>query len=180
MWIFLGLLGICLIYVMLTYNSLIKHKNLVEEAYATMDVYLKKRADLIPNLINTVKGYASHEQATFEKVITARSKAIQSSNIEERATNENTLSQSLKSLFALGESYPDLKADNQFLSLQDKLTKVEEDIAKSRKYYNAVTKELNTKIQLFPANLIASSFGFKASTYFSVNSEVRDSLKVEF
>lgn len=167
-------------YIFSTYNGFIKIRNAVEEAFSTMDVYLKKRYDLIPNLVETVKGYATHERETFEKIVEARSKAMNATSIEERQASENMLTGTLKSLFALSENYPELKADTQFLDLQKQLQKVEEDIAQSRKYYNAVVKALNTKVESFPSNLVAKIFGFKRGTYFTAEETERENVQVKF
>lgn len=164
----------------LSYNGFISLKNKSEEAFSTMDVYLKKRFDLIPNLVETVKGYAAHEQVTLEKVIKARNEAMKAQTLEERQVSENSLSGTLKSLFALSESYPDLKADSSFLNLQNQLQKVEEDIAQSRKYYNGVVKSFNTKVESFPDNLLAMIFGFKKYPYFMIDDGERQNVNVSF
>jgi len=164
----------------LSYNVFIALKNKSEEAFATMDVFLKKRFDLIPNLVEAVKGYASHEQATLEKVIKARNEAMKAQTLEDRQASENILSGTLKSLFALSESYPDLKANSSFLNLQNQLQKVEEDIAQSRKYYNGVVKSFNTKVESFPDNLLAMLFGFKKYPYFMIDDGERENVKVSF
>lgn len=175
--LFLLLLGL---FLMVNYNGFIKLRNTVEEAFSTMDVYLKKRYDLIPNLIETVKGYAKHESETLQNVIEARNKAMNAQSIEERQNSENALTGTLKSLFALSEGYPELKADRQFLDLQTQLQKVEEDIAQSRKYYNAVVKSMNTKVESFPSNLVASVFGFKKSDFFTIQESERENVRVSF
>ena len=132
----IALVAIIALYVMATYNGFINLRNSVEEAFSTMDVYLKKRYDLIPNLVETVKHYAIHEKETLEKVISARTMAMGSQSIDERVQNENMLSGTLKSLFAVSESYPDLKADTSFLNLQNQLSSIENEISQARKYYN--------------------------------------------
>ncbi|MBN7772924.1 LemA family protein [Clostridium aminobutyricum] len=163
------------------YNGFIKLKNSVEEAFSTMDVYLKKRYDLIPNLVETVKGYAAHEAGTLEKVISARNKAQSATTVEDKLTNENILSGTLKNLFALAESYPDLKANTNFLDLQQQLQRVEEDIANSRKYYNAVVRTFNTKCESFPSLIIAKVFNFVRKPMFEVEDETeRKVVKVQF
>ncbi|MGI6256455.1 MAG: LemA family protein [Anaerovoracaceae bacterium] len=163
------------------YNGFVKLKNNVEEAFATMDVYLKKRFDLIPNLVQTVKGYAAHESETLDKVVRARSMIQNSSSQEERLDNENFLSGTLRSLFAVSEAYPDLKANENFLDLSGQLKRVEEDIANSRKYYNAVVKMYNTKREVFPSNIIAGMFHFDKKPLYEVGSqEERENVKVEF
>ncbi len=163
-----------------TYNSLIKLKNSVEEAFSTMDVYLKKRRNLIPNLVETVKGYASHEKETLEKVIQARNMATQATTPEESIKNENMLTGTLRSLFAISENYPDLKANTNFLDLQAQLKAIEDEIASSRKYYNAVVKAFNTKIEVFPSNLIAGMFHFERRTMFEIQEEERENVQVQF
>jgi len=163
------------------YNGFIKLRNKVEEAFATMDVYLKKRYDLIPNLVETVKGYAKHESETLQKVISARNMAANATTTEEKVAGENMLQGTLKSLFAIAESYPDLKANTEFLNLQGQLSEMEADIANSRKYYNAVVKEFNTKIEVFPSNIIAGIFKFTRKTMFEVEeAEQRQNVKVQF
>lgn len=169
-----------ILWVIITYNGFIKLKNRCEEGFSTMDVYLKKRFDLIPNLVATVKGYAKHETETLEKVIAARNSGSRNS-MEEKIQDENQISNALRQIFALSESYPDLKADANFKELQAQLTKIEEDIANSRKYYNAVVVMFNTKCEMFPSNTIASIFHFTKKPLFSVDDESeRENVKVEF
>ncbi len=163
------------------YNGFIRRKNLVEEAYATMDVYLKKRYDLIPNLVNTVKGYAKHEKETLEKVVMARNAAANAATPAEKAANETVMESALGRLFALAENYPDLKASAQFLDLQGQLSAIEGEIAEARKYYNAVVKIFNTRVEMFPASILAAIFGFKRYDMFEVGSvEERENVKVSF
>ena len=163
------------------YNSFIKLKNSCEEAFSTMDVYMKKRFDLIPNLVETVKGYASHEKETLEKVMAARNGVQSAATVEEKMAQENVLTGTLKSLFAVAEAYPDLKANTNFLDLQNQLNLVEEDIENSRKYYNAVVKQFNTKCEVFPSNLIAGIFHFEKKPMFEVEAqEERQNVKVSF
>ena len=174
-------MALLVIYLITCYNSFVKLNNKIKEAYATMDVYLKKRYDLIPNLVETVKGYAKHEQGTLEKVIQARNMAMNAGSVDERVEGENILSGTLKSLFALSESYPDLKANENFVSLQSDLNRMEEEIASSRKYYNAIVNTFNTKTEVFPSNLIANMFGFSVKPLFEVENEnERQNVKVEF
>jgi len=169
-----------ILWVIITYNGFIKLKNRCEEGFSTMDVFLKKRFDLIPNLVATVKGYAKHETETLEKVIAARNSGSRNS-MEEKIQDENQISNALRQIFALSESYPDLKADANFKELQAQLTKIEEDIANSRKYYNAVVVMFNTKCEMFPSNIIASIFHFTKKPLFSVDDESeRENVKVEF
>jgi LemA protein len=163
------------------YNGFVRLCNMVEEAFSTMDVYLKKRYDLIPNLVETVKGYAAHEAGTLEKVVQARNLAAGARTIEDKIQGENMLQGTLKSLFAIAESYPELKANTNFLDLQAQLQRIEDEIANSRKYYNAVVKEFNIKTEAFPSNLIAGIFGFTHRTMFEVNDEAeREAVKVKF
>ncbi len=162
------------------YNSLSKLKIKVDEAFSTMDVYFKKRYDLIPNLVETVKGYAKHERETLEAVVNARNSAI-SAQGDARLENENALSGALNKLFALSEAYPELKADTQFLNLQNQLQKVEEDIANARKYYNGVVRQYNEKCITVPSNIVAGLFHFEQKPYFSVANEAeRENVQVKF
>ena len=164
-----------------SYNGFVKIKNGVEEAFATMDVYLKKRFDLIPNLVETVKGYAAHEAGTLEKVISARNQVQSATTVEDKLANENILTGTLRNLFALAESYPDLKANTNFLDLQQQLLKVEDDIANSRKYYNAMVRTFNTKCESFPSLIIANIFKFVKKPMFEVDDESeRKNVKVQF
>lgn len=175
------IVAILVIYVIAGYNGFIKLKNKCEEGFATMDVYLKKRYDLIPNLVETVKGYATHEKDTLEKVIAARNMAQGAATIEDKIAGENILQGTLKSLFAVAEGYPDLKANTNFLDLQNQLKQLEDDIANSRKYYNAVVKQFNTKCEMFPSNIIASIFHFERKPMFEVESvEERQNVQVKF
>lgn len=169
------------LFVIGAYNGLVKLRNLVEEAFSTMDVYLKKRYDLIPNLVETVKGYAAHEAGTLEKVVQARNMAASAGSIEDRIQGENMLTGALRSLFALAEAYPDLKANANFMDLQAQLQKVEEDIANSRKYYNATVREYNTRTEVFPYNFIAGLFKFTRKALFEVTEEAeRQRVEVKF
>ena len=171
---------IVLIFVVM-YNGFVRANNDCEEAYSTMDVYMKKRYDLIPNLVETVKGYASHEKETLQKVIEARNFAQGATTVEDKIAGENALTGTLKSLFAISEAYPDLKANTNFLDLQNQLKSLEEDIANSRKYYNAVVKLYNNKCQVFPSNIIGQMFNFKLRQMFQVDSEEeRRNVKVSF
>jgi LemA protein len=172
---------IILLWVWGSYNGFVKLKNMVQEAFSTMDVYLKKRYDLIPNLVETVKGYAQHEKETFEKVISARNMAASATTVDEKVEKENILQGTLKSLFAIAEAYPDLKANANFMQLQGDLNRIEEDIANSRKYYNAVVKQYNIKREAFPSNIISGMFGFEKRSMFEVAGEQeRENVKVQF
>ena len=180
-WIIIGIVIVLALIFIGMYNSFIKLRVSCEEAFSTMDVYLKKRFDLIPNLVETVKGYASHEKETLEKVIAARNNLQNASTVEEKMAGENALQGTLKTLFAVAEAYPDLKANTNFLDLQNQLQSVENDIANSRKYYNAVVKQFNTKCEMFPSNIIASMFHFERKPMFEVDSaEERKNVEVKF
>lgn len=162
------------------YNGLIRLKNQTQEAWSDIDVQLKRRYDLIPNLIQTVKGYATHEQATLEKVIQARNMAMQSSGTA-KAEAENALSSTLKSIFALSENYPDLKANQNFLKLQDELSDTENKIQAARRFYNGNVRDFNTKLQVFPTNIFGKMLGFTNYEFFGLeNPAERENVKVSF
>lgn len=168
------------IWVISTRNALVSLKNDTEEGFSTIDVSLKKRWDLIPNLVETVKGYASHEQNTLTGVIEARNKAMTASSPEEKFAAENALTGTLRSLFALKEAYPDLKASQQFSMLQSQLSAIENEIAQNRKYYNATVKKFNNKIMFFPSNLIAKSMKLTKKAYFEAEEGERQNVQVKF
>lgn len=177
----IGIAVLLVVYLVTAYNGFVKLKNTIEEAFATMDVYLKKRYDLIPNLVETVKGYATHEASTFEKVVQARNFAANATNIEDKLKGENMLQNTLRTLFAVAEAYPELKANTNFLDLQDQLNRVENEIASARKYYNAVVREFNTMTEAFPSNLIAGMFKFTRRPMFEVDDETqRQAVNVKF
>ncbi|NBG86935.1 LemA family protein [Isachenkonia alkalipeptolytica] len=182
--ILIGVIAVIILLFAGKYNRLVTLRNRVKNAWSQIDVRLQQRNDLIPNLVNTVKGYAKHESETLERVIQARNQlmAAQSEeNVKEAAKAENQLQSTLKSLFALRESYPDLKANTNFLDLQEKLKGMEDKLASVRQYYSDSVTRYNTEIEKFPANLIASMFGFKAMELFEVeNEEVRKAPKVKF
>ncbi len=163
-----------------SYNSFVKLNNSVKEAFSTMDVYLKKRWDLIPNLVETVKGYAAHEKSTLEEVIRLRNSAYDSMDTNDKVKANKDLSAGISKLMMLAENYPDLKANENFRNLSNQLESLENDIASSRKYYNAVVKDLNNKVQMFPSNIIAKLFGFKSMDMFEVEEKERENVKVEF
>ncbi|MGB9715005.1 MAG: LemA family protein [Thermodesulfovibrionales bacterium] len=164
------------------YNKLIRLRNTVKSSWADIDVQCKKRYDLVPNLVETVKGYASHERTLFEKVTEARTTAMHASSPSEKAKAENMLTETLKTLFAVAEAYPDLKASTNFLQLQSQLKELEDNIENARRYYNAVVRDYNILIESFPSNIIASSFSFKQEEFFALESpEVeRKPVKVSF
>lgn len=183
--IFWVVLGIVVIYLVASYNSFVRLINNAKEALADIDVQLKRRFDLIPNLVETVKGYASHEQETLQKVIDARNSAMSAmsgGNLSAEANAENVLSGTLKSLFALSENYPDLKANANFIELQRELSDTENKIQSSRRFYNANVRDLNTKTEMFPSNIIAKVFNFKQMEFFDLadNAEQRENIKVSF
>ena len=168
----LGVLFVGVIYLVATYNGLVSLRNRVREAWSDIQVQMKRRYDLIPNLIETVKGYASHESGTLEKVIQARNMAMANNGTPaEQAKSENILSGTLKSLFALSENYPDLKANQNFLRLQEELTDTENKIKASRRYYNGNVLALNNKVEMFPTNIIAAMFSFKKAVFFELYEE---------
>ncbi|MGI6329786.1 MAG: LemA family protein [Bacilli bacterium] len=178
-YIVIGIVALLLIYTFIVYNNLIKLSNKIKEAFATMDVYLKKRWDLIPNIVEIVKGYAKHEKDTLEKVINLRNDAYDKMSINDKIDTNEKLTAGISKLMMLVESYPDLKANQNFLDLSLQLSKVEEDIANSRKYYNAVVRNMNDKVQMFPSNIFASLFGFKENKFFEVSNSERENIKVK-
>lgn len=179
----LGAIAVVVAWLIATYNGLVKMRNRVKEAWSDIDVQLKRRYDLIPNLVNTVKGYAAHEKEVFQKVTEARSKAMQAEskgNAAESAQAENMLSGALKSLFAVAENYPELKANENFLELQRELSDTENKIQASRRFYNGNVRDFNTKQEQFPTNLIASMFGFKPAEFFEIEEGEKENPKVDF
>jgi LemA protein len=169
-----------LIAVIVIYNSLIKLRVQADNAWSDIDVQLKRRYDLIPNLVEVVKGYAAHERGTFEAVIAARSRAMAALGPAARAEAEGELQQTLKSLFALSEAYPQLQAASNFRSLQDSLERIEDALQNARRYYNAVVRDLNTRVQQFPANLVAGAFGIHEREFFAIDEGQRQSPQVPF
>lgn len=165
-WIALALIVLWLVYM---YNSLITSRNRVDEAWSDIEVQLKRRYDLIPNLVNTVKGYAKHEEGLFTKVTDARSAAMAAPNPQQKLAAENQLTQTLRSLFAVAENYPDLKANQNFLSLQGDLTDTEDKIQASRRFYNSNVRDFNTKLQTFPTNFFASMFSLTTRPFFDID-----------
>ena len=162
------------------FNALIKLKNQTQEGFSDIDVQLKRRHDLIPNLIETVKGYAKHEREVFEKVTQARTAAINAQGVNEKIKAENMLSETLKSIFAVAENYPDLKASQNFLKLQDELSDTENKIQAARRFYNGQVRDFNTKIQIFPNNLVASLLGFGKFDFFEAGASERENVAVKF
>lgn len=173
-------LALLAVFVVAIYNALIKLRNKVDEGWSDIDTQLKRRYDLIPNLVETVKGYASHEKDTLQKVTEARTKAMNAKGVQDKQQAENMLTGALKTIFALAENYPDLKANQNFLELQKTLTEIEENIQLSRRYYNATVRDFNTKLQVFPNNLIAAPLGFKKRDFFQIDEEEKKNIKVSF
>ena len=173
LWIIIGVVALIAIFVWATYNSLVTLRVRVDEAWSDINVQLKRRLDLIPNLIETVKGYAKHESSVFEKVTEARASVMSAKGVKETAAAENQLEGTLKSLFAVAEAYPDLKANENFLELQRELVDTEDKIQASRRFYNSGVAGLNTKIQTFPANVIAGMFKFTNRDFFDVEESER-------
>ena len=175
------LLVLAVVYIIATHNSFVSLENKIDEAISTMDVFLVKRAELIPNLVATVKGYAKHESETLEKVIEARQKALTSGDTNAKINAENSVSEAIRSVFAIAESYPELKADNGFTTLQKQLESIEEDVATSRRYYNGIVRQYNTKLQTFPSSLVASFNNLQKHEMFEAANDIqRSNVKVEF
>ena len=172
------ILAIAVIAVVL-YNGLVRSRNQVDEAWSDIEVQLKRRYDLIPNLVNTVKGYAAHESGVFEKVTQARAAAMGAGTMQEKLKDENMLSGALKSLFAVAENYPELKANQNFMQLQTDLTDTEDKIQASRRFYNGNVRDYNTKIQQFPGNIFASMFGFGKREFFDIDEKGPEGQPVE-
>lgn len=170
-WIIGGAVAIALIWIIGTYNGLIRLKNQVAEAWSDIDVQLKRRYDLIPNLVETVKGYATHEREAFENVTKARSNAMGATTPEAKGQAENMLTGALKSVFALAEAYPDLKANQNFAKLQDELSDTENKIQASRRFYNGNVRDFNTRLQQFPTNMFGSWLGFSSREFFAVEND---------
>lgn len=181
MWLYIiiAIVVILLLLVFSTYNNLVKLNNKVEEAFSTMDVYLKKRWDLIPNIVEVVKGYAKHEEKTLEDVINLRNNSYDKMNINDKVDINNKLSQGVSKIIAIAEAYPDLKANENYKDLSNQLTKVEDDIANARKYYNGTVKNYNNKVQMFPSNIVAKILGYKAKNMFKANENERENVKIE-
>lgn len=180
LWVFGLLLLLILVYVIITYNRLVKLRVQAEAAWADIDVQLKRRHDLIPNLVETVKGYAAHERTTFERVTEARARAVSASGPAASAQAEGALSQALRSLFAVAENYPQLRAAENFSQLQTQISQVEDQIQLARRYYNAVVRDLNTLIAQFPSYAVAGLFNFYTREYFEMAAAERESPDVQF
>ncbi len=183
MYIFLGfiaLLAFLIFLIVYYYNRFIKLKNQIDNAWSDIDVQLKRRYDLIPNIVETVKGYAKHEKETLENVIKARNMAMDASSVQEKAQSENILTGALKSIFALAEAYPDLKANQNFLSLQQTLTEIEDSLQMARRYYNAVVRDYNVLCESFPSVLVANQFHFTKRDFFEIDEKEKENVKVKF
>jgi LemA protein len=180
LWILLAVVVVVALYVVLAYNGLVRLRNRIANAWAQIDVQLRRRYDLIPNLVETVKGYAKHERQTFEAVTQARANAINAQGVAAQAQAENQITSALKSLFAVAEAYPDLKANQNFLNLQEELTGTEGRIAYARQFYNDSVLQLNTKVQSVPTNIIANTFGFREHEYFEADDTSRGPVSVQF
>ncbi|MFH1030714.1 MAG: LemA family protein [bacterium] len=179
--IILAAIAILILWLVAIYNGLVRSKNRTDEAWSDIDAQLKRRYDLIPNLISTVKGYAAHEKELFEKITEARAQAMNAGSAKDKAEAENTLSGTLKSLFAVAENYPNLKANENFAKLQDELADTENKIQAARRFYNGNVRDLNIKLEVFPTNLIANALGFKKREFFEIkNEKERENVEVKF
>lgn len=174
------ILAIIVIWAIFAYNGFVTLRNQIENSWSQIDVQLKRRYDLVPNLVETVKGYAKHERETFEKVVEARNKIMTASNPKQRADAENMLTGALKSIFALSEEYPKLQANQNFLMLQEELAGIESKIAYARQFYNDMVLKYNTKTQVLPDSIIANIFGFKPRDYFEIEEAAKEVVKVKF
>jgi len=181
MWLYIiiGIVVMLLLSIFLIYNNLINLDNKVEEAFSTMDVYLKKRWDLIPNLVETVKGYAKHEKDTLTSVIELRNRSYDTLNTNEKLNVNNKISEEISKIMFISENYPEIKASENFRNLSKQLTSVEEDIANSRKYYNATVRIFNNKVEMFPSNIVAKIFGYKTKNMFEISNQERNNVKIE-
>ena len=178
-YIIIIVVAIIIVYALSQYNSFIKLDNKVKEAFSTMDIYLKKRWDLIPNIVDTVKGYAKHEKDTLESIIGIRSGAYDNMKLDEKIAKNEEINKGINKLMAIAEAYPDLKANENFKDLSKQLTKVEDEIAQSRKYYNATVRVFNNKVEMFPSNIFANIFGYKRRSMFAITDEEKNNIKVE-
>lgn len=181
MWIYIiiAIIVIIIIYAFIMYNGFIKLNNRVKEAFSTMDVYLKKRWTLIPNIVETVKGYVKHEKETLKEVVNLRNSVYDNLSDDDKIKTNEKLSDEIVRIMALAESYPELKANENFKDLSKQLTKVEDEIANSRKYYNGVVRLFNNKVEMFPSNIFAGLFGYKSKAMFEANANERENIKVK-
>ena len=179
--VLVGVVAVVALWFVFTYNGLVRLRNQVKNAWSQIDVQLKRRYDLIPNLIETVKGYAAHEKETLERVVQARQRGIDASNVKDQQEAENMITGALRKLFALSEAYPNLKANENFLALQEELASTENKIGFARQYYNDTVKDFNTRQEMFPANLVASMLGFRPAEFFEIEeASQREVPKVKF
>jgi LemA protein len=178
-WIALGLVVLVLLWAVITFNRLVTHRNRVDNGWSQIDVQLRRRYDLIPNLVETVRGYAQHEREVFETVTTARAGAIAATGVDQQAHAENEVTAGLRQLMAVAEAYPDLKANQNFLALQEELTGTESKIAYARQFYNDQVMRLNTMIQSFPSTLIAGAFRFRPRAFFEIDEPARGPVQVD-
>lgn len=176
----LSILGLLIIWAVATYNRLVVLRNRIENGWSQIDVQLRRRYDLIPNLVETVKGYAAHEKEVFEKVTEARSAVSSAQTVQAQGEAQNMMTQALKSLFAVAEAYPELKANQNFMMLQEELSGTESKIAYARQFYNDTVMAFNSLLQSFPANIIASTTGFQTHEYFPMEDVAREPVKVQF
>ena len=179
-YVIIGLCAIVLIYILVTFNKLIKMQNLVKESFSTMDIYLKKRWDLIPNLVETVKEYAKYERETLEKVISERTIPYNTMSNNQKMEQDEKASKDIIQIIAISENYPELKANKNFIQLTRELSQIETDIANSRKYYNGTVRNYNNKVQMFPSNIVAFMFRFKRENMITIKPEERETAKVKF
>ena len=178
LWIILAVIILIIIYAFILYNNFISLDNKVKEAFSTMDVYLKKRGDLIPNLVETVKGYAKYEEETLTRVTKLRNNVYNEMTNDEKIINNEELSSDVSKIMALKEAYPELKANENFIDLSNKLTKIEDDIANARKYYNGTVRIYNNKVQMFPNNIFAKIFNYKTKRMFEASLEDKQNIKI--
>lgn len=175
----IGIITVIFLYIFITYNSLVKSNNYVQEAFSTMDVYLKKRWDLIPNLVEVVKGYAKHEKEIIKKITVLRTNSYENMSTNKKININEQLTQDLSKIMVITENYPDLKANQNFIELNRNLVKIEDEIANSRKYYNGSVRIFNNKIQMFPSNIIAKIFGFHLANMFEADTNEKNNVKVD-
>jgi LemA protein len=178
-WVLVAILALVGVYLVVSYNRLVSYRNRVDNGWSQIDVQLRRRYDLIPNLVETVQGYAAHEREVFEDVARARSRAMEASSVEGQAQAENAVTAGLRQLLAVAESYPELKASQNFLALQEELTGTESKIAYARQFYNDQVMRLNTLVQAFPSNIVAGMFGFRPRPFFDIDEPARGPVAVD-
>lgn len=178
LYVALGIIVIIFIYIMVMYNEFVKLNNKVKEAFSTMDVYLKKRWDLIPNLVEVVKGYAKHEENTFEEVAKLRGSSYDDLSTKEKLNTNEELSKGISKIMVISEAYPELKANKNFLDLQEQLKRIEDEIAQSRKYYNATVRDYNNKVEMIPSNFVAKMLNFHTKLMFEVDDKEKENVNI--